>query len=160
MTEDILLPELFLVPRKIIREFRLNNKPQHTWKKLLPIKIDSDDPLEKAKTAYHLISPQPSSNWGTYLTLRQERDRIFETEINKEFSGEELCASLLQVRQALTAVLANTNFTEEQQAAIFDSIVPVAFYTEESGFGKELVRMSSHSIRRAGSLTRDISHRK
>ena len=106
------------------------------------------------------ISPQPSSNWGTYLTLRQERDRIFETEINKEFSGEELCASLLQVRQALTAVLANTNFTEEQQAAIFDSIVPVAFYTEESGFGKELVRMSSHSIRRAGSLTRDISHRK
>ena len=71
-----------------------------------------------------------------------------------------LVASLLQVRQALAAVLADTNFTEGQQAAIFDGIVPVAFYTEESGFGKELVRMSSHSIRRAGSLTRDISHRK
>ncbi|KAG6837580.1 hypothetical protein H0H93_006994 [Arthromyces matolae] len=96
-----------LVPSDL-PEFLASHVKQHAWTRLTPGSTESPDMLEKAKAEFHLIEPQPSSDWKTYVAERQ-KDSSHVLKSLAQSSGEDLPFIYDKIEEAIDNAISFTD---------------------------------------------------
>ncbi|KAF8062503.1 hypothetical protein FPV67DRAFT_1672965 [Lyophyllum atratum] len=120
-----------LVPSDL-PEYATSHMKGHPLLRLIPEQTESTDPRDMAAAEFHLINPEPSAHWGTYLAQRKANSEQLKEAF---FSYKESSLPLIYetIEDAIHEVLSSTDLRTEMEDVLHDCVIPLSPEVSDDG---------------------------